>query len=148
MFDIPKYCLESFLALASYTDTATAVGNWGVYMDSINRAESLIKLTASFPVHSEVLERLRCERPSASPDDLRHAMLTELFTAGISVQATCADRVTVERIENSFVVHEESIGRMRNWCWIDQRSSVYFPVALTMNAMVHIEECIRKQQMP
>jgi hypothetical protein len=126
-FEIPKHAIPAFLRLVEIKDLSKHVWMWGQYMDSFDR-----------PLFIETGEHI-FETPTAMhhagfttdhelPDAMQWctAMLTELFEGGLIIATGVADRLTVTPTDTCFVLSYESIGRMRDWCWINQRADEQF----------------------
>lgn len=126
-FDIPQHAIPSFLRLVEKDELAKHVWMWGQYMDSFSTPlyiETGVPLyetqsammQAGFTSDSDVLEAMKW----------RMALLTEMFEDGIHVHTGVADRLSVRMASDCYVLSYESIGRIRDWCWINQNADEQF----------------------
>lgn len=149
MFDVPKYCLNTFLELANQENNTVAqevLVNWSAYIDGINTAQFVINGSKMFPVHDQLYRNLlHVHQTTEILASYRDELLVELFTMGLSVQANCADRVLIKLVDDKFVISVESIGRYSRWCWIDQKRNVSFPIAEPFAALIELVKVANEQ---
>ncbi|MNT83091.1 hypothetical protein D3C72_2229110 [compost metagenome] len=68
-------------------------------------------------------------------------LLAEMFESGVHLQTDVADRLSVHMTSDAFVVSYQSIGRYRDWCWIDQRADEQFHLSRPFDVM----ECLARR---
>ncbi|MNE47963.1 hypothetical protein D3C87_1030370 [compost metagenome] len=128
-FDIPKHAIPAFLRLAEKEDIAKNAWMWGQYMDSFSRPLFIENSTELFKSQREAHEAgFGPDSNDLSGGEWRFEFLTEMFKEGIHLQTDVADRLSVHMTTDTFVVSYQSIGRYRDWCWIDQRADECFPL--------------------
>lgn len=126
-FEIPKHAIPAFLRLAEKDDLTKHVFLWGQYMDSfttplfIENGDELYQTQramheAGFSPSSDTMDAI----------EWRMALLAEMFEGNLIIPTGVADRLTVTHTAECFVLSYESIGRMRDWCWINQRADEQF----------------------
>lgn len=149
MFDVPKYCLNTFLEVANQENDAVvqeSLVNWSAYIDGINTAQFVINGSKMFPVHEQHYRNLLHDHQTTEAlASYRDELLVELFTMGLSVQANCADRVLIKLVNDKFVISVESIGRYSSWCWIDQRRNTSFSITEPFAALVELVKIAKEQ---
>ncbi|QBJ02682.1 hypothetical protein MZD04_gp155 [Pseudomonas phage Psa21] len=128
-FDIPKHAIAAFLRLAEKDDLVKNVSIWSQYMESfttpgfIENGEWLFSAHMSLSRVSGTLDFDTMDAMAA-----RMLLLVDLFKDGITLQTDVAERLVVKRLEDSYTLSHESIGRMRDWVYIDQGNTQTFPI--------------------
>lgn len=126
-FEIPKHAIPAFLRLAEKDELTKHVWMWGQYMDSFAMPLFLEDGSELFQTQRAMHEA--GIRPSSDELDVmkwRVAMLAEMFEGDLIIATGVADRLTVTHTTECFVLSYESIGRMRDWCWINQNADEQF----------------------
>lgn len=126
-FEIPKYAIQPFLNLLDKENIANRVWMWGQYMDSfatpifIEKGEVLFSKqnemhNSGFDKHSSIIDAYKW----------RTELLADLFKDGFIIEYKVANRLVVNVTEHEYIIVHESIGRMQDWCWIDQLNTQHF----------------------
>jgi hypothetical protein len=122
-FEIPKHAIPAFLKLVDKEDIAEKVWMWGQYMDSFNTPHFIETGDNLFETQSGMFkEQFDKDSPILTAQIWRMVLLAEMFEGGLIIPTGVADRLTVTPTDTCFVLSYESIGRLRDWCWINQRA--------------------------
>lgn len=135
-FDIPQHAIPALLGLMDEEMLIEKVTLWAAHMQAFsvnNTVPSSIKgqpsdwiqgrrFTAWVPLlHKGVIE-------SETAQYWRAVLLRDLFRNGITIQTSVSDRLVVETNGSEYRLRHESIGLYREWQWIDQRNTDFFPL--------------------
>ena len=136
-FDIPKHAIPAFMRLAEKEDIAKNVWMWGQYMDSFDTP--IFIETGEHLYETQIAmfkERFDEDSSILTAQVWRMALLAEMFENGIHLNVDVADRLSVCMTSEAFVISHESIGRYREWCWIDQRANESFRLDRPFDVML------------
>ena len=117
-FEIPKHAIPAFFKMLEKEDLVDNVRVFGLYMDHLGfRREE----PALFSAHNKMHESGYNEHSSIiDAYQWRTELLADLFKDGFIIEYKVAERLVVTTTKDEYIVALESIGRYREWCWIDQ----------------------------
>lgn len=150
IFELPKHAIKAFMNLSKNDENilGDAVSIWIHYMESFATPYYLETGFNQFPDSSEFLttKLWHGNVEYSKKIDARKVLLKDLFKGGFVIQYGVADRLVVEINANGdYTIREESVGRMRDWCWIDQGSRKLFLQGEQKFAHDYICDYINKQ---
>ena len=140
MFIIPDYAKDAFLRLSNNDDEmVTKIWTWAQYADGMSTPTFIETGHHLFEVPNKALSGgfdVTCDFLDAQ--HWRMEMLAEMFNKGLELRTGLTTRLTATPFDKYFVINTHSIGRYREWCWIDQRDAIEFPQDRPFDVMVEL----------
>lgn len=140
MFTVPEYAKAAFLKLADNdAEVSEKVWTWTQYafgMSSpvyIETGKEMLDVPAR-----ALLAGFEVACPIIDAQQWRMEMLAEMFNKGLELRTGLTTRLVVEPYRDKYVINTHSIGRYREWCWIDQKDAIEFPQDRPYDVMVEL----------
>lgn len=149
IFELPKHAIKAFMAVSSDNkiDLGYNVFTLMTYMESFTIPHFVENGEYLFRSYLELKKnKFDSDAPYLEIIEAKKALLEDLFKNGFVIQYGVADRLVVEvNATGDYTIREESVGRMRDWCWIDQGSKKLFLRGMCWPVHDYICDFINKQ---
>jgi hypothetical protein len=128
-FDIPKHAIQAFLALVDKENLVKNVWQWGVYMESFTTPGFVVNGNNLFTAQQYMNDAgYTAKSHILDAYQWRLQLLEDMFKEELTIDIAVGDRLVVRKVGKEYILSCESIGRMSQWCWINQLDDQAFPL--------------------